>query len=98
MERRRRRRRGGFNPLAVHAVLQGFKPVTNGIAFAKALGVDKKISDALDSNPFGRAVKSLGNFAQKTLGYGSKSRKRTYRRRAYGARRPRRRGGALTVI
>jgi hypothetical protein len=75
---RRRPKRGGFNPLAVHSALQAVKPITTGIKIAEALGVKDRIDRALSSNPVGHAVKSVGNFIQNTLGYGSKRPRRRY--------------------
>src|SRR5690349_10903709 len=97
VHRRVRRRRVGLNPLLIHSTLQQIKPITNGIRLAEALGVRNGIDRALNSNPIGRAVKSVGSFLQNTLEYGSKrperprcperpkirggSRRKSYRRR-----------------
>ena len=70
-----RSQKGGFALpaiAAVHSALQTIKPVTNGIALAKSLGVADKINKVLSKNAVGRALKSVGSFAQSKLGYGSK--------------------------
>jgi hypothetical protein len=101
-------RRGGFNPLLLHGALQGIKPITNGIKIAESLGVKDKIDKALDSNPVGRAVKSVGKFLQGALRYGSKMKKGMGRKKRVGRPRKRmggsktrhhhRRGRGLTVV
>jgi hypothetical protein len=90
-----RPRRGGWNPLLLHGALQGIKPITNGIKIAEALGIKDRIDKALDSNPVGRAVKSVGSFLQGALGYGSKMRKGMGRKRRVG--RPRKRMGGSKI-
>ena len=97
---RKRSHYGGFAFAAipaVHAALQQIKPITNGVALAKSLGVADRINSALDSNAAGRAVKAVGSFLQNKLGYGSKT---THRRRHVGGRRVVRRrrvGGSKTA-
>jgi hypothetical protein len=90
-----RPKRGGWNPLLFHGALQGIKPITNGIKIAEALGIKDRIDKALDSNPVGRAVKSVGSFLQGALGYGSKMRKGMGRKRRVG--RPRKRMGGSKI-
>ncbi len=82
--------------MILHGALQGIKPITNGIKIAEAFGVKDKIDKALESNPIGRGIKSVGRFLQGALGYGSKRMKGMGRKRRVG--RPRiHRGGSKTM-
>jgi hypothetical protein len=75
---RRKHQRAGFNLLVVYSALQAVKPITTGIKIAEALGVKDRIDKVLSSNLVEHAVKSVGNFVQHVLGYGSKRLQRKY--------------------
>lgn len=78
--KRRYHRRGGFNPLVAHGILQQVKPFSNGEKIADALGVTPAISRFLDKSGFvGKALRGVASFAKNTLGYG---RQRRHRRKS----------------
>ena len=74
---RHRNVHGGFLPaavLAAHGTLRQIKPITNGIKIAQQLGIAEPINNFLEKTSVGRALKSIGKFAQSALGYGRRRR------------------------
>ena len=52
--RRRMRRRGGFNPFAIHSLLQAVKPVSFIDNALSAVGIRDKVRNALSGNKIGK--------------------------------------------